>query len=60
MVQFILPFSLMHKALQVHIDQSHLFYFLIKTLTLLHSERPKSYGVFGLSECNRVKSQRQK
>ena len=24
-------------------------------LTLLHSERPKLYGVFGHSECNRVK-----
>ena len=25
------------------------------TLTLLHSEQPKLYGVFGCSECNRVK-----
>ena len=24
-------------------------------LTLLHLERPKLYGVFGLSECKRVK-----
>ena len=59
MVQFILPFSFMHKALQVHIDRSHLFDFLIKTLTLLHSERPKLWS-FGLSECHRGKSQRQK
>ena len=29
----------------------------LESLTLLHSKRPKLYGSFGYSECNRVKAE---